>query len=165
MSTVWFGIDNGVTGSIGIIADRPHFFETPTRKEQNYTKAKQNITRIDVGQMMVIIDQFSSWDDARMFAVIERPLVNPKMWKATLSAIRALESTITILEAYGMGYTYIDSKKWQKELLPKGTQGTTELKKASRQIGSRLFPEHAKLIDKHGDADGLLIAEFARRNY
>lgn len=57
---------------------------------------------------------------------------------------------------------YCDSKHWQRILLPKGAKGP-ELKKASMDIGCRLFPEHEKLIRKHKDADGLLIAEWARR--
>ncbi len=160
---IYIGVDNGVTGSIGVIAEQSHFYETPTRSEQNYTKAKQNITRIDVEGFMTIIDEFDNQGD--IFVLIERPMVNPKMWKATLSAIRALESTITILEGCQIGYSYLDSKAWQKELLPKGTKGTTDLKKASVDIGIRLFPAHRELINKHGDADGLLIAEYARRHF
>lgn len=46
----YIGIDNGVTGSIGVIAeDRSvvSFWKTPIIKQQDYTKAKKNITRID----------------------------------------------------------------------------------------------------------------------
>ena len=48
-------------------------------------------------------------------------------------------------------------------MLPKGIEGSAELKKASKDIGCRLFPSQADLINKHKDADGLLIAEWARR--
>jgi len=47
--------------------------------------------------------------------------------------------------------------------LPKGVQGAPELKKASMDIGLRLFPDQANVINKHKDADGLLIAEWSRR--
>ncbi|MDA3809619.1 MAG: hypothetical protein PF518_04730 [Spirochaetaceae bacterium] len=90
-------------------------------------------------------------------------MVNPTRFTATLSAIRCLEATIIAFEMYDIPYQYCDSKQWQKELLPAGIKGTPELKKASADIGCRLFPEHEELIQKHGDADGLLIAEWARR--
>jgi hypothetical protein len=60
----------------------------------------------------------------------------------------------------GCRIIYVDSKDWQKEMLPKGTQGE-ELKKASLDISNRLFPMYADF--KHPDRDGLLIAEYARR--
>ena len=56
---------------------------------------------------------------------------------------------------------YVDSKDWQKVLLPKGTKGSDELKKASLDIGNRLFPQFAD--NKHKDRDGILIAEYGRR--
>ncbi|MHC4574386.1 MAG: hypothetical protein ACYS76_09695 [Planctomycetota bacterium] len=47
-------------------------------------------------------------------------------------------------------------------MLPKGCK-KEELKKASIDIGCRLFPYHKEQIIKHKDADSLLIAEWARR--
>jgi len=58
-------------------------------------------------------------------------------------------------------YEYIDSKEWQKVLLPKGIKGSDELKKASLDIGKRMFPT----LKIKKDADGLLIAEYLRRKY
>jgi len=80
-----------------------------------------------------------------------------------MSAMRTLEAEVLILESLKIPYMYCDSKEWQKELLPFGTKSTPELKKASMDIGCRLFPEHEVLIKKHKDADGILIAEWARR--
>jgi hypothetical protein len=48
-------------------------------------------------------------------------------------------------------------------MFPKGLKGI-ELKKASMDIGIRLFPHLEEVIIKQKDADGLLIAEWARRN-
>jgi hypothetical protein len=56
---------------------------------------------------------------------------------------------------------YIDSKEWQKEMLPKGVKGSDELKKLSLDIGNRLFPQFRDF--KHPDRDSLLICEYARR--
>ena len=85
---------------------------------------------------------------------------NPARFEATCSAMRALEAELTVLELYQVPYIFVDSKEWQRELLPKGIVGAPELKKASLDIGKRLFPE---VLLKHPDRDGILIAEYARR--
>lgn len=157
----YIGIDNGVSGTIGVRREeRSEFFKVPTKSEQNYTKKKGNITRINAKDLECMI---CGWGDCMV--LLERPMVNSKRFFATQSALRALEATLVVLESLGMAYAYIDSKEWQKELLPKGVKGTEELKKASKDIGIRLFPQHKELIEKHGDADGILIAEYCRIKY
>lgn len=169
MKRVYFGIDNGVTGTIGVlISDNgelasSEFFPIPTFKQQSYTKKKQSISRIDFQKLIELLSPFLAKAQSAI-AVIERPYVNPTGIKATLSAIRALEAVLTALEYLAIPYEYTDSKAWQKALLPSGLKGPAELKAASADIGSRLFPQHAASIAKHKDADGLLIAEWARRN-
>lgn len=157
----YIGIDNGVSGTIGVIEPNyVTFIQTPVKSEQNYTKTKGNVTRIDGVVLMEYLNGLSS-----CMVLIERPMVNPKRFKATTSALRALEATLVVLEALQLPYQYIDSKEWQRELLPKGVKGSDELKKASKDIGIRLFPKHKELIEKHGDADGLLIAEYCKRKF
>lgn len=157
----YIGIDNGVSGSIGMIATSPtytkavHYVKTPTKVEQNYTKKADKITRIDAVKLKQLFGYISP--GAEVYILLERPLVNPKMFKATLSAMRALEATMAIIESMGFAYQYLDSKEWQKELLPAGTKGE-DLKTASLQIAQRLYP--GKLIKGHKDADGLLIAHY-----
>jgi len=163
------GIDNGVTGSLACYFDTPslegiyvRFYPIPTKKEQSYTKKKQTVTRVDFTGLWTILNSWSQI--VKMPRVyIERPYVNPTGFKATTSAIRALEATLIVLEECRLPYEYIDSRQWQKVMLPAGLKGTAELKKASMDIGCRLFPEHAEAIRKHKDADSLLIAEWARR--
>jgi hypothetical protein len=163
MDRVIIGWDNGCTGSISILSKDLgicEFFETPKKTEQSYTKKKQNISRIDHTTLRDLLFPYAG----NAIAIVERPLVNPGMFKATISGVRALEATLVVLEELGIAIQYIDSKQWQQSLLPKGIKGSTELKKASRDIGCRLFPQHEKLIKKHKDADGLLIGEYWRRN-
>lgn len=155
----YIGVDNGVTGSIGIIPPSGidvTFHLTPTFSVQNYNKDKKNITRIDVKKLSAILQQAVS-----PFAVLERPMVNPGRFNATASALRALEALLICLEHTNVPYMFIDSKEWQKVLLPKGVKGSDALKKASLDIGSRLFPQFKSKYK--GDADGILIAEWARR--
>lgn len=170
---VYLGIDNGVTGTIGILSD--HFQivkQTPVKKVQDYTKKKKNISRIDRAGFTAIIDWVKSYYNtppytgARIHAVLERPYMTNQFSKinAIISAHRAFEATLIILETHEISYEVIDSKQWQKEHLPKGVTGSPQLKKCSMEKGIQLFPALKPKIEKHGDADGLLIAEWARRN-
>lgn len=158
----FIGCDNGVTGSIGVIRDGRalSYTKTPTKSELSYTKTKQYVTRIDVTKLEEHLGQFKNDE---VILALERPLVNPARWKATQSALRSLEATIIVFERLQLPYSYIDSKHWQRELLPEGLDDGKELKSASLQIGKRLFPS----IDFTGflDADGILIAEYLRRHY
>lgn len=160
-------IDNGVTGTIGAVLDDGTpvcFREMPTIKQQDYTKAKKNVTRIDVRELYNRLDKLrteaSSFGE-NLSVFLERPMVNPTRFSATISAVRALEATITVLEALDIGYQFVDSKEWQKGLLPssgkKGFDSKT-LKQESHDIGIRMFPEFKELIHKHKDADGILGA-------
>ncbi len=157
---VFAGIDNGVTGSIGIIFDDGtySFCKTPTKTELNYTKAKQNITRIRPVELAEIL----SVAGPGSMVLIERPMVNPTRFKATVSALRAFEATITILETLGLPYSCVDSKSWQRALLPSGVTGDA-LKSASLSVGCRLFPETKS--NSHPDRDGMLIAQYCKQQY
>jgi len=168
--TAYIGIDNGVTGSIGgIKCGATIFVPMPTFVEQNYTKKKGNITRVDATKLDDILYDFTK-DAKTVKIMMERPMVNPKRFAATRSALRALEATLVVINFLDFPITYIDSKEWQKEMLPKGVKGPSELKKASRDIACRLFPKHKKQIKRtnrngrdEGDGDGILIAEYCRR--
>ena len=155
----YIGIDNGVTGSIFIIKESGcEYFNTPTIVEQSYTKGKQSISRVNFPFLCSIFEGISG----KSIAVIERPMVNPGRFKATLSAVRCLEATLIALERFGIGVQYIYSKEWQKEFLPKESK-KEELKKVSCDIACRLYPQFKEDIIKHKDGDAVLIAEYARR--
>ncbi len=161
MSKISIGIDNGVSGTIGIIDDTGSIFiETPTISQQNYTKKKANVTRIN---WQALYDILQPCVGTNCFILLERPMVNPTRFMATTSALRSLEATLTVIEYLKLPHAYVDSKEWQKVLLPQGIKGSDEMKKASLDIGCRLFPQHSDLIKRHKDADGLLMAEYCRR--
>ena len=164
---IYIGIDNGVTGSIGVLYedDVVEYHKMPVKSELSYTKAKQWISRIDLDKLCnifskVMLSGFVK-DGSEIFVALERPMVNPMRFKATVSALRALEATLIAVEEMGFKYRYIDSKEWQKGMLPKGLKGEAELKKASMQIGKRLFPQIK--FEGFKDADGILIAEWGKR--
>lgn len=159
MSKVYVGIDNGISGTIGIVGEGIDavFVKTPVKKEQDYTKAKKIITRLDYSKFMEL---FSGMNKNDVCVVMERVMVNPTRFAATASALRCHEAELIMIELLGCKHMFIDSKEWQKAMLPKGCSGE-ELKKASLDIGNRLFPQFEGV--KHPDRDGLLIAEYARR--
>lgn len=167
---IYIGIDNGVTATIGFVGLDTTLYpysyntlEVPIKKEQNYTKKKGNISRIIGEELQDIINKHLN-SEKNVLALLERPLVNPTRFAATLSAVRALEATLIVLELMKIPYIYLDSKQWQKQLLPQGVEGSEELKKASMQIACRLYPNCAKLITKHKDGDGILMATYGQRN-
>ena len=157
----YIGIDNGTSGSIGIMFfDKPSIYvPTPVKKEQDYTKKKKGITRLDTLRFIELLKALEE-----PFCIMERPLVNPARFFATETALRCFESQLTILESLKIPRMFIDSKDWQKEMLPKGTKGAEQLKKASLDIGLRYFTKLEDAIRKQKDADGLLIALWGKRN-
>jgi len=162
MGKYYIGVDNGCSGSIAIIKPTGEVFfcATPVKKEQSYTKTKQSISRISFPKLVALFKE--QIPEASMVRVVmERPMINSQRFKSTVSASRSLEATLIVIEDYfNFPFSYIDSRIWQKALLPSGIEGD-ELKTASLQIGNRLFPQFKD--HKHKDRDSLLMAEYARR--
>lgn len=159
----WLGIDNGCTGSVGILNESGlvEYHKMPTFSDLDYTKKKKNITRIHSKNLMRLLGIKTAGSLASEVCVfMERPMVNPGRWNATVSALRSWEAVLVCVEALGFRREFVDSKQWQSVLLPSGTEKEA-LKTVSLQIGKRLFPQ----VDFTGfkDADGLLLSEFCRR--
>ncbi len=160
-------IDNGVTGTIGAVrADglAVCFCKTPSVKVLDYTKVAQRVTRIvipDLKNIIVELRDLAKSRDEVFNVYLERPFKNPRQFVTTVTAVRAFEATISLLESLDIGYQIVDSKEWQKGLLPSSRKrGTTSaiLKKESHDIGIRMFPQYRELIQEHEDADGILGA-------
>ena len=167
MKTIFVGIDNGVSGSIGIVGTPSSVFMlTPVFKEQDYQKTSpKKVSRLNHKALenFIFNNTFEHASADEIQILLERPMVMPGRFKASASALRCHEATLIAIENMGLAYDYIDSKEWQKALLPIGVKGSAELKKASFDVGSRLFPSLAHLFAD--DADGILIAEYCRRKY
>ena len=157
------GNDNGVTGSIAVISvetgDLVLYKPTPVVKQLSYTKAAKWMNFLDVEKYIDILEPYAL--NARLF--MERPMINPTRWVASASALccwtlqrYALQ---TLAESHGLRVEYIDSKQWQKVMLPEGLTTAPVLKQASLDVGNRLFPKQK--FKK--DADAALIAEWARQ--
>jgi len=155
---VYIGIDNGVSGAITVLSESGFVhihIKTPVKNCLNYTKQKAFHNRVNFQELRDVLFDVIATDTP--FCMIERPMVNPMRWKASISAIRCLESTEILLEELQIPYQFIDSKEWQKMLLPSGLKGE-ELKKAASEVAKRLFPKLHVV-----NADSLLIAEYCRR--
>lgn len=163
MKKIYFGQDNGVTSTYAILGDdfEPIFAKTPVKSVQDYTKCKKNITRLDGNAYYKLLKSYIE-KGYSIQAILERPMTNPTMARASESALRCFEAMWTIIDLLNIPVQFIPSGDWQKELLPHGTKGAPELKKASLDIGNRLFPQFKEF--KHPDRDGLLIAYWAKKN-
>lgn len=157
MSKTYIGIDNGVSGTIAVLSgDSVLFQKTPVKKVQDYTKAKKMVSRLDAQEFYTLLSPYTE----NSFLLLERPLVNPTRFAATQSALRCHEAMLIVIELLRIPYGFIDSKEWQRAMLPKGTEGE-ELKRMSLEIANRKFPQYEGY--KHPDRDALLIAEYAKR--
>ena len=151
--------DNGVSACWSIFNTKGNalFYEHVSLKKQVDYTGKGNINRIDTFKLSKLLEQYGD-----SIAILEYPYKNPAQFKTTCSAMRSLEAVVITLEEYGMPIKYITAKEWQKVLLP-GVKGRPALKKASMELGLKLFPQYEKLIKKERDADGLLIGYYAWR--
>ena len=166
LKKLFIGIDNGVSGSIGVTGVVEDFIKTPTVKWLKYTKKKAFITRIDhqkLQKWLQLLLHNSGCSLEEVSVVIERPMVNPTRFNSSTSALRAYEATLIVLENLGLSFEVQDSKAWQKEMLPSGVKGSEELKKVSKMVGEKLFPQFKDI--KHPDRDGILMAEYLRRTH
>ena len=132
----------------------------PTSMAQDFTKKKQNVTRI---QFNVLRSFLSNFPGAQV--VMERPMINPTRYKATLSAVRCIEATLCVLESLDLPEHIIDDRVWKKGLFPAGVKGPAANKQMSTTLGCKRFPELKKQIKMQGDADAMFIADYCRKEY
>ena len=158
-------IDNGNTGSMGWYGEAgAGFCLVPVKSRLSHHVRPHKIKAVDGCALSRIISDIIKQAGHGVEGVIvcrERPMINPRRWKASLSASRADEAETIVLEAAGVPFIYVDSKTWQHGTLPSsGAKGVTSstLKAESMAEGLRLFPEFSALIKKHKDADGILGA-------
>jgi len=159
----YIGIDNGVTGSIGIITPTTtDFFSTPTVTRKKYTKAPAKLRRIDFPRLVTHLQEYTTRYDC--VVALENPYTNKSRINATILAARSHESTLIALEYLGIlehngNLKYTTSKEWQKKFLPRVVKGDG-LKVASRTLGCCHWPQHCRAIQSQKDADGLFLAAY-----
>ena len=157
-----FGLDNGSTGTISCINKVDgtiSFMKTPSRVELDYTQDIKYINRIDTVELKKWFENNISLmkDDNRFIIVIlERPMKNPTRFEQSISACRAFEATLIILEELNLKYIVIDSKQWQHYFFGKNTSNI-DLKLESMRKGldvlkknfKKQYNEISEIIQKH----------------
>lgn len=156
----YLGLDNGTSATGIAVVGREGsviFEKLPVKKEQSYTKEKHMITRIDVPKLRKLL---LSWalPKERTLVLLEKPMINATRFRPSISAARALEAVLIVMEEFDFSIRYVSSREWQEVMLPKGIVGHEELKKASYEVGQKLFPN----IKFKKDADSLLMAQWAK---
>lgn len=144
----FIGIDNGNTGTIGIVDKDGN----PVLFEKTPVKTVKGVHRLNHEKLKEMLSRYSN-----AIVLIERPMINPQRFKASISATRCDEAEKVILEQLGIPYEVIDSKQWQHALF-NGVYEHLTTKQASLELGNETFPEY--LQHKHSDRDGILIAYF-----
>lgn len=162
MGRVWVGIDNGTTGTIGIIFSRGDYMFTrvPSKEEINYQRKKvHTITRIHRQNLITLLTgSLAGASDVRV--MIEKPYTQAIASQALTCGHRALEAVLNVVEDLSYPHEIIPASDWQKMLLPAGLKGI-QAKRAGVDVCRKLFPQLD--WDKIKDADGMLIAEYCRR--
>jgi hypothetical protein len=162
MSRTIIAVDNGVSGSLAVISDETTgILDTPVFTELGYQKEAKECTRVDFKKLRLFFMEFAGRNP---HVVFERPCINPMRFATSISAARAYEASLLALTDSGITCSFetVTSSDWQKSMLPSKIKGK-ELKKASLQRATELFPQHAEWIRKNGDGDSLLMAAWARR--
>lgn len=155
------GLDNGTTGSMSVWDSNLNVMglhNLPIKKELDYTKEVKHITRIDYPGMCELLTQIKAGTNNDLHVYMEKPFMcGPKCMQSSINAFRCFESELIALEECEIGYTVINSKDWQKHVLPHGIKGSAELKKAALDVARRLYPYLSEKLTK-ANADSVLIA-------
>lgn len=193
MNKTWIlGIDNGISGSIALMDPKGKivFYEhVPVYSEQKWTKAKvkklktgikvqhDKITLIDVERLQSMLVKYTSViPDIHCF--LERPAIsyNSKWGMHTaVSASMSWAYVVYVLKRLKIARTDIDSKEWQKELIPEATgshnkeymktlkagERNSLLKEASYMFAQGICPKFKS--NDPGDADSICLCEYGRR--
>lgn len=173
------GLDNGATGTIcAIIPEHKYlnFIQTPSKVSLDYPKEVTYINRVDIEKLAEFIKKNIKVakkfykQQIKSIVIMQRPMVNPQRFKQSGNALRALEATIITLQNLNINYIIIDSKKWQHYFFGKNTM-ILDLKAQSMKKGLQILDNYninkaskeaiSDVIKKHGDADGMLICQFA----
>jgi len=162
MTSIFLGIDPGMTGAIAIIdpvlSKGVGFYDTPV---VNIGKKGQVKHEYDTQEMASVLREFAECRPAYVF--IERQQAMPDQGvSSTFATGRGYGLWLGILTALGIPYEVIAPVTWKKKLMA----DMSKEKGASIIVAKRLFPQVAddlKLKKHHGRADALLLAEFGRR--
>lgn len=186
------GMDNGVSGSFALMNPAGKivlFAHVPTYKENKWTKPKvkklksgkkvvhDQITLIDIDALQRMLVPYSSViNDIHCF--LERPAISyAAAWsmQTSISASMSWASVVYVLKKLRIPRTDIDSREWQKILIPEAMGENNKeymktlkagdrnklLKEASDMNAKAIYPKfNGKEL---GDGDSINICDFGRK--
>lgn len=172
MTTLWIGIDPGLTGAVAWYLDRDHMgvIDTPT---VTVTKGKSRKPRLVPAEMGRVLHgtrtanarEIADWQltPDEIAVALEEGIAMPRQSStSTFATGRGIGTWEGILAGIGWPYTLVAPATWKKALgIPAGSD-----KGASRLLAARLFPELASEVCRvrdDGRAEALLIMEWRRR--
>lgn len=159
MTTVYVGVDPGVTGALVVLCDGElQFFDTPTYQDGKRTK----IDPAGCADILAKVDVERGND--MLTVAIEKSQPMPKNGSIGCFGLGySFGIWIGALAALKIPYTLVTPQAWKRLLIP----GELKDKDASRAVARRLWPDQTEeaLSRKkdHGRAEAALMAEYARR--
>lgn len=163
MTTVYVGIDPGITGAVVTLEDGElQFFDAPVISDGKHNR----IDPEGCGALLRKID--AERGDNRLVVAIEKAgSFSPEGRKQGSVSMfgygRGYGIWIGALAALEIGFAEVAPQTWKREVM----RGAPKEKDASRTVARRLWPDQTEesLSRKkdHGRADAALIAEYARR--
>lgn len=147
MRKIWIGVDVGLNGAFAAIGatDIPYVFRFKDATEDDIADAFKRFAPESIGTTVEVI------------AMLENVHSSPQMGVSSSFKFGCGFGVLKgILAAYKIKRDFVTPQKWQKELgcLSGGDKNKTKSK------AQQLFPQ-IKVV--HGNADALLICEYARR--
>lgn len=135
------------------------FRPLPVIDVQDFYRRKSIISRVRSMDFLGLLAPLPAEYATR--AIIERPS-SSMPFSRHVETVRRLEAVLVVLELLTISYEFIDKSEWERTMLPRGLKPGAPTRRASLDIGKRLFPNHAEAIESIGHADALLLAEFYR---
>ena len=140
----FIGLDPGASGGIGVISPHGTYAEKMPDTEKDILNFLESITRAEVGESHLVIEVVHSMP--------RQGVASSFKFGMSYGALRMAAI------ACGAKVSHVAPQKWQKELqcLSRGDKNVT------KRRAQELFPE---LKITHATADGILLAEYARRTH
>jgi len=166
MTTIYLGIDNGITGGLCAISQHPSaaiiaMCPTPTQRTRKGIE-------IDVKKAWAWIEATAPALD-NVCVVIEEP-GGSKSAKAGASMAASFTALRVLCDLKGLRYHRITPQSWQKGPKSLLNAGTGDTKPAALRMARAVWPDETWLatdrcsVPHDGMIDAALIAEYARRN-
>lgn len=157
-----FALDNGTSGGYAVMDLNGRLLaaaSVPVITEQDYTKMKKQITRLDVKWMLDIIENRLP-DPKKALVVLERPYTF-KGYKQVVAAARCHEATLIAFDLANVpkeSITIIDSRAWQRVHFTETQLKDYNTKDLAWAFVARNFPEYANAPE--GVIDAICIAAY-----